>query len=343
MTKKDDISNDDKAFLLDRLECHNKEIKEIKQSIKDISKSIENVYQLLLTNRNLCTNCQQQKIDTINYSSNNNNNHYNHYHSSSSSSNSNNITKSLYRSKTFSQESDILTQTLTNRLSSSFSSNVHINNPNGSPNNNTNSNNSNSSPIGKAPPSLTVSPLPRVPMLHLKRDVSNPNLVRQWIDDTVRVKSNETNVEEKIIKLDIGGKFYSTTISTLTKFPDSMLGVMFSGRYELPRDKDGRVFIDRDGKLFGYILSYLRDGPLWNPPVDIDLKRKIELEMSYYGLPSFSYGQPGSSPISTPRCVCDIKHQTLGQDSDHQGYWEEIKGMTSNIKSFRLLVTMNNT
>jgi hypothetical protein len=30
-----------------------------------------------------------------------------------------------------------------------------------------------------------------------------------------------------------------------------MLAVMFSGRYELVRDKTGYVFIDRDGRYFG--------------------------------------------------------------------------------------------
>jgi hypothetical protein len=34
---------------------------------------------------------------------------------------------------------------------------------------------------------------------------------------------------------------------------------MFSGRFELKKDSDGRCFIDRDGTHFKYILNYLRD------------------------------------------------------------------------------------
>ena len=30
-----------------------------------------------------------------------------------------------------------------------------------------------------------------------------------------------------------------------------MLAVMFSGRYDLVRDEDGHIFIDRDGRHFG--------------------------------------------------------------------------------------------
>ena len=64
------------------------------------------------------------------------------------------------------------------------------------------------------------------------------------------------------IVLDVGGIHYSTSRSTLTKYPESMLGVMFSGRHDLEtmQCKDGSFFIDRDGTHFRHILNYLRDG-----------------------------------------------------------------------------------
>ena len=59
-----------------------------------------------------------------------------------------------------------------------------------------------------------------------------------------------------IIKLNVGGKKYSTTKSTLCmQYEDSMLASMFSGRYELGCDDEGCVFIDRDGQLFKYVLT----------------------------------------------------------------------------------------
>lgn len=64
------------------------------------------------------------------------------------------------------------------------------------------------------------------------------------------------------ITLNVGGKFYSTTLETLTRFPDSMLGAMFRGPQPALTDRCGNYFIDRDGKTFRYILNFLRFGQL---------------------------------------------------------------------------------
>ena len=63
-----------------------------------------------------------------------------------------------------------------------------------------------------------------------------------------------------MIKLDVGGTFYTTLLSTLRKDPTSMLAAMFSGRHVINKTEEGRFFIDRDGSSFKYILQYLRDG-----------------------------------------------------------------------------------
>ena len=80
--------------------------------------------------------------------------------------------------------------------------------------------------------------------------------------DLEKVREEKSNFEKMIktlnqvhfastVKLNVGGKIYKTTLNTLRKDPDSMLCVMFSGRYEVKVDEeDGAYFIDRDGKLF---------------------------------------------------------------------------------------------
>jgi hypothetical protein len=50
--------------------------------------------------------------------------------------------------------------------------------------------------------------------------------------------------------------------STLRKDPTSMLAAMFGGKFALLTDSEGCYFIDRDGSLFHYILTYLRTSRL---------------------------------------------------------------------------------
>lgn len=46
-----------------------------------------------------------------------------------------------------------------------------------------------------------------------------------------------------------------------------MLSAMFSGRMEPALDQEGYIRIDRDGRLFSYVLNFLRDGHVALPEV----------------------------------------------------------------------------
>jgi hypothetical protein len=75
---------------------------------------------------------------------------------------------------------------------------------------------------------------------------------------------------DKIITLNVGGSIFSTTLQTLLSDPDSMLARMFANYPDigLTRDDAGKIFIDRDGTHFRYILNYLRDGDRAFLPTD---------------------------------------------------------------------------
>lgn len=60
------------------------------------------------------------------------------------------------------------------------------------------------------------------------------------------------------MQLNIGGQFFTTTLATLRRHPNSKLAEIFSGPLKLLKDGQGRCFIDRDGTHFGAILEYLR-------------------------------------------------------------------------------------
>ena len=68
-----------------------------------------------------------------------------------------------------------------------------------------------------------------------------------------------------IVRLNVGGLIFTTSRSTLCKYPDSMLGAMFGGKFEITYDDAGCAFIDRDGKMFRHVLNFIRTGTLLIP------------------------------------------------------------------------------
>lgn len=87
------------------------------------------------------------------------------------------------------------------------------------------------------------------------------------------------------VKLDVGGFKFSTTLTTLTADPNSMLAAMFSGRFPVEKNEEGCIFIDRDGQHFHHILNWLRNGyiPHIEPAAE---KEAVLIEARYYQIAS---------------------------------------------------------
>ncbi|XP_078354270.1 uncharacterized protein LOC144638853 [Oculina patagonica] len=85
----------------------------------------------------------------------------------------------------------------------------------------------------------------------------------------------------KMVKLNVGGHLFSTSLATLNKDPGSMLHAMFSGRFDTKPSEDGSYFIDRDGTHFRYILNYLRTGQLIVPKDEI-VREELLAEAEFY-------------------------------------------------------------
>lgn len=51
-----------------------------------------------------------------------------------------------------------------------------------------------------------------------------------------------------VLKLNVGGTEFTTSLQTLTKDTGSTLHAMFSGRFDTKPTEDGSYFIDREGK-----------------------------------------------------------------------------------------------
>ncbi|XP_071495102.1 uncharacterized protein [Diadema antillarum] len=67
------------------------------------------------------------------------------------------------------------------------------------------------------------------------------------------------------VGLNVGGKIFRTSRTTLTRDPDCFFSLMLSGRIPSARDDDGNYLIDRDGDIFRHVLNYLRGGQLLLP------------------------------------------------------------------------------
>ena len=61
------------------------------------------------------------------------------------------------------------------------------------------------------------------------------------------------------MQINVGGKACTTALSTLCKYPDSLLAALFSThRQKLNSDQNGCVFLDRNGMTFTHLLDWLR-------------------------------------------------------------------------------------
>ena len=86
----------------------------------------------------------------------------------------------------------------------------------------------------------------------------------------------------EVVELNVGGRHFTTTRSTLCKSSGSMLAAMFSGDMQpAQQDSQGRFFIDRSGDLFAVILSYLREEPIQLPTFGIQ-KQALAGEAQFY-------------------------------------------------------------
>jgi hypothetical protein len=126
---------------------------------------------------------------------------------------------------------------------------------------------------------------------NIENELSRLTHQKQHLDSEIRKLKQEKEGPQKNysvgrVLLDIGGHHYSTSVQSLTSVPGSYFHQLFSG--SIPDDMkttDGRVFLDRNGKLFRHILNCLREPSKFK----LRLRNKQELdelreEARFYGV-----------------------------------------------------------
>eukprot|EP01118_Nematostelium_gracile_P004845 TRINITY_DN15777_c0_g1_i1.p1 TRINITY_DN15777_c0_g1~~TRINITY_DN15777_c0_g1_i1.p1 ORF type:complete len:253 (-),score=49.35 TRINITY_DN15777_c0_g1_i1:9-767(-) len=86
------------------------------------------------------------------------------------------------------------------------------------------------------------------------------------------------------IHLNVGGRRFATTRSTLTSLEGTYFSAMLASETWKP-DPNGEYFIDRDPTYFNHILNYLRTGSVFYRNFTEDERNDLETELDYYQIP----------------------------------------------------------
>eukprot|EP01089_Gocevia_fonbrunei_P005932 TRINITY_DN1642_c0_g1_i1.p1 TRINITY_DN1642_c0_g1~~TRINITY_DN1642_c0_g1_i1.p1 ORF type:complete len:348 (+),score=67.93 TRINITY_DN1642_c0_g1_i1:92-1135(+) len=99
-----------------------------------------------------------------------------------------------------------------------------------------------------------------------------------------KLKGKPEKIEQTKIKLDVGGRIFATSLTTLTSQPGSYFEAMFSGRWQAKMSDDGTYFIDRDPAVFRHIMNFLRTGGLKFDKLKDDEKKLLVEDADFYQL-----------------------------------------------------------
>lgn len=131
-----------------------------------------------------------------------------------------------------------------------------------------------------------------------------------------RQRISEHNVAtETMVDINVGGVIFEASRHTFTQQPGSLLERLMTGRLQAQRDRDGRIFLDRDSSLFRSILNFLRDPSAPPPSRDASDSEALCKEAEHLGIRFYPYplvyaigGHDGVDHLSATE-VLDVENQ----------------------------------
>merc|ERR1719203_268706 len=131
-----------------------------------------------------------------------------------------------------------------------------------------------------------------------------------------RQRISEHNIAtETMVDINVGGVIFEAARQTFVQQPGSLLERLLTGRAQAPRDRDGRVFLDRDSSLFRGILNFLREPSSPPPTRDAAEAEALCMEAEYLGIRFYPFplvysvgGHDGTNHLSAVE-VLDVENQ----------------------------------
>lgn len=68
-----------------------------------------------------------------------------------------------------------------------------------------------------------------------------------------RLRAAAIESAQGLVKLNVGGHKYTTSLATLTAVKESFFTALFSGDWQLAQTAEGEVFVDRVGKVIAVL------------------------------------------------------------------------------------------
>ncbi|PFH37847.1 kelch repeat and K+ channel tetramerization domain containing protein [Besnoitia besnoiti] len=127
---------------------------------------------------------------------------------------------------------------------------------------------------------------------HRRRILLEKERFRQEAEalDAEKRRIVDTNIAtETVVDLNVGGVVFEASRHTLVQQPGSFLESLLSGRHHVSRDKQGRIFLDRDSELFRIILNFLRNPSTPPQPRDAAESDAITQEADFLGIRFFPF------------------------------------------------------
>ncbi|XP_054770436.2 uncharacterized protein LOC129278254 [Lytechinus pictus] len=128
---------------------------------------------------------------------------------------------------------------------------------------------------------------------------------------------------KEYIGMNVGGKIYQTSWSTLLRYPNTFFDSLFEGSADHPKDEQGNLLLDRDGETFRHILNFLRYGRVVIPE-EFDDFHILEREADFLSL-----GELKMALTDTERSRGDV-----GLNVGGKIYRASMRTLTSVPKSF---------